>query len=108
MKRISLIHKILALVFSFTVLYTVSVREVHYLFAQHEAHEHCENHLHDATHQEHCSVCKFDIAAFTDKISVAEPSVSLSSNNKPVCFYKSPVTVSQYSFAALRGPPAIA
>lgn len=108
MKRTSLIHKILALVFSFTVLYTVSVREVHYLFAQHEAHEHCENHLHDAAHQEHCSVCKFDIAAFTDEVLVAETSVSPSSNNELVSFYQSSVTVSQHSSATLRGPPAFA
>lgn len=108
MKRTSLFRKILSVVFAATIVFTVSVREVHYLFSQHEAHEHCENHLHDSTHHEDCSVCKFDLSIFSDEI--------LPSDNTKAIVFASQVDdwsqvfnlQSQISSVTLRGPPALA
>lgn len=106
MKRTSLFKRLLALVFAVAVVYTVSVKEVHYLFSQHQVHEHCENHLHSDEHQEDCSVCKFDIAAFTDQLYTYHHTVQISDKAETVSLYLSPFTVSCFSSVTLRGPPA--
>ena len=108
MKYISLFRKILSIAFAVAVVYTVSVREVHYLFSQHEAHEHCENHLHDASHHEDCSVCKFDIASFTDVVFTANDSPLKFLSKEVACMYQLTITNSLLSFPSLRGPPALA
>ncbi|MFN8322959.1 MAG: hypothetical protein U0T74_09900 [Chitinophagales bacterium] len=108
MKRTSIFKRLIALVFALTVVYTVSVKEVHYLFSQHQVHEHCENHLHSDEHQEDCSVCKFDISLFTDVLytetCINHEFLSYSKNRD----YHSVL----YSFSvlniSLRGPPALA
>ncbi len=108
MKCISLFRKILSAAFAVTIVYTVSVREVHYLFAQHEAHEHCENHLHDASHHEDCSVCKFDIAAFGDEVFTAYNSPLVFAEVKWIDDYRSFNLQSSIFYLSLRGPPALA
>ncbi len=107
MKRLSLFRKILSVAFAAAIVYTVSVREVHYLFSQHEAHEHCENHLHDASHHEDCAVCKFDIATFTDEVFTVYNSPLVFTIAEVVGIYQSPFTNSLISFPSLRGPPAL-
>ncbi len=108
MKRISLFRKILSVAFAAAIVYTVSVREVHYLFSQHEAHEHCENHLHDASHHEDCAVCKFDIATFTDEVFTASTSPLVFTETKWVDNYQ-PFNLQSSTFnLALRGPPSLA
>ena len=108
MKRISLFRKILSVAFAVAIVYTVSVREVHYLFSQHEAHEHCENHLHDASHHEDCAVCKFDIATFTDEVFTVYNSALAFVSEEAIGIYQSQVTNSLISFPSLRGPPSLA
>jgi hypothetical protein len=106
MKRASLFNKFFAVVFAAIVVFTVSVREVHYLFNQHEAHEHCENHLHNSNHHQDCSACKFDVSIFTDNVFFLD--------NSPIfCFEKKRIDYKQslnlhFSFfnLSLRGPPA--
>ena len=71
MKRTFLFRKILSVAFATAIVFTVSVRETHYLFSHtyQEIHEHCENHLHDSSHSHSdCNVCKFDVSLFTDAI----------------------------------------
>jgi hypothetical protein len=108
MNRTSLFRKLLSLVFAAAVVFTVSVREVHYLFAQHEVHEHCENHLHSDNHHEDCSVCKFDISGFTDEVVFSSTTVVSFFIIKSDCFYQTPITDSRTISIALRGPPALA
>ena len=108
MKRISLFRKILSVAFAAAIVYTVSVREVHYLFSQHEAHEHCENHLHDASHHEDCAVCKFDIATFTDAVFTVSTSALAFTEAKWVDNYQ-PFNLQSSTFnLSLRGPPSLA
>jgi|ERR1043165_3487407 hypothetical protein len=109
MKRRNLIQKTFALALTVMVLFTVSVRETHYLFSDHHSiDEHCENHLHSADNHADCSVCKFDISLFTDAVfkpSIAGASFSIQTS---VSFY-SPVTLSDTFLSnSLRGPPALA
>lgn len=68
MKRLSVFRIALSALFTVAVLMSVSVREIHYLYASHADHEHCENHLHSSEHHHDCQVCKFDISSFTDDI----------------------------------------
>ncbi len=107
MKRAPFIQKIFAFALTAIVLYTVSVREVHYLFSQHEAREHCENHLHGEGHHEDCSVCKFDVSFFTDGVSVRHTSPLAFAGEKVVCVYQPFITNSHLSFPSLRGPPVL-
>ena len=108
MKRDSLFRKILSVAFAAAIVFTVSVREVHYLFSQHEAHEHCENHLHQTDHHKDCSVCKFDISVFSDEIFFQIFSKSIFSQSSGHWLYQSPTTNSLITFVSLRGPPSLA
>ena len=108
MKRNSFFRKIIAVAFATTIVFTVSVREVHYLFSQHEAHEHCENHLHATDHHNDCSVCKFDISVFSDAIVSQFFSNSIFSQAGGHWLYQSPITNSLITFVSLRGPPSLA
>ncbi len=105
MKRLHLFRKVLAVVFAVAVVFTVSVHNVHYLFEFHDAHEHCENHLHAADKHSHCAVCKFDVSVMDDEInqlSLSGPAIF----SPPVsCFYASPVIAKRIITNALRGPP---
>ncbi|MFN8287936.1 MAG: hypothetical protein U0V74_14360 [Chitinophagales bacterium] len=104
----SLLRSIFSVVFAFTVLFTVSVKEVHYLFASHEAHEHCDNHIHPADEHGECAVCKFDIAFFTDAITLIHPQLPqqyFAVKQPAACF--TPTTTRLYT-KPLRGPPSIA
>lgn len=108
MKRINLFRKTLAIVFAMAVVFTVSVKEVHYLFAFHEVHEHCENHLHDQAHHGHCDICKFDISVLDDAIAFIGCSAQAPVLTEVYFGYTSPAVKSQLSSAFLRGPPALA
>jgi hypothetical protein len=108
MKRRSIIKSFLSALFALIVLLTVNVHEVHYLFLQHEAHEHCENHLHSADEHDHCRVCKFDVSFFTDVIfgsNNAIPTASVEKYSGTGQFFNL-----QASFfnLFLRGPPSLA
>lgn len=107
MKRTSFIQKIFAFVFTAIVLFTVSVRETHFLFAQHhEIDERCQNHLHSQDEHSHCSVCKFDVSFFTDEIFILENSNVVFAEAKQIDAYQSICLLSSSRCISLRGPPA--
>lgn len=108
MKSTSIIRKVLAAMFGMAVVFTVSVREVHYLFAQNHVHEHCENHLHAADEHAHCAVCKFDISLFTDEVSHVQVATPETYPAQPAAVYHSVVLYSSINANGLRGPPAVA
>ncbi len=106
MKRSNYIQKIFAIVFTAIVLFTVTVRETHYLFAEHHAvNEHCENHLHSQEEHAHCSVCKFDVLFFTDEISHPSSSEVRFFQNLFFTSYHSVILLTEVSSHSLRGPP---
>ena len=110
MKRNSIFRKILSIAFAAAIVFTVSVREIHYLFShQHQSiTEHCENHLHDASHHhDDCSVCKFDVSLFTD-VLVAGNSSFIAFGEQFAIRYHSPALQSSVLTLTLRGPPALA
>lgn len=89
-------------------MFTVSVRETHYLFAEHhEANEHCQNHLHSQEEHSHCAVCKFDVSLFTDEIFAPENSPLIFPGNRMDDIYQTRIVNSLISFPSLRGPPAL-
>ena len=105
MKRTSLLNKIFSVAFAVTVMFTVSVREVHYLFSQHEAHERCENHLHNSNHQEDCSICKFDVSIFTDTVFSFDNS-AIAWLEKSLVVHKQSLNLQSSTLnLLLRGPP---
>ncbi len=108
MKRTSILRKLLAALFGMAVVFTVSVREVHYLFSQNHVHEHCENHLHASDEHTHCAVCKFDISLFTDEVSHVQVASPETYPAQPAAAYSSVVLYSSVCANALRGPPATA
>lgn len=107
MKRTSLFRKILSVVFAAAIVFTVSVREVHYLFVQHAIQEHCQNHLHSGSYHDDCAICHFDVSAFTDSV--------FSTDNSPLPFtedrffdYCQFFNLQSSAFnLSLRGPPAM-
>ena len=108
MKRNSCILKVFAFAFTAIVLFTVSVHETHYLFAEHHsAHEHCENHLHGEDEHADCAVCKFDVSFFSDNI--LHPAFIhqnfIGEVDAPI--YTSVISSTDVSFNPLRGPPFI-
>ena len=106
MKRVSFLQKVLAFAFTAIVLFTVSVHETHYLFAEHHAvHEHCENHLHGEDTHTDCAVCKFDVSFFTDNISYSPTQLQLNSVKYSPSVYHSVILVAEVSSNSLRGPP---
>src|SRR5436190_2548180 len=109
MKSRSLIQKIFAFALTAMVLFTVTVRETHYLFSEHHsAHERCENHLHQADSHGDCSVCKFDVSLFTDCISFPEMlSGGINIANR-TSHYQSVILSGRTPSNPLRGPPAFA
>lgn len=109
MKRTSLILKIFAFVFTAIVLFTVSVRETHFLFAEHhETDEHCQNHLHSQDEHSHCSVCKFDVSFFTDEILAPENTTLVFVVTRQMDGFQSIHLLSSPLRLSLRGPPALA
>ncbi|HLP18715.1 MAG TPA: hypothetical protein VK174_00365 [Chitinophagales bacterium] len=108
MKRKQILRKIFSALFTAAVLFTVSVREVHYLFAHHDAHEHCENHLHSADEHKHCVACKFDAEVFTDVIEHTGLTIPTDYSCTSTNSYQSAVICTAVLANALRGPPAIA
>jgi hypothetical protein len=108
MRRYNLLHKIFAMVFAVAVVFTVSVKEVHYLFSFHETHEHCENHLHPADHHAECAVCKFDLSVCDDQLFLNAISVPQFFSPQIICLYTSPAISGQSIFTSLRGPPVFA
>ncbi len=108
MKRTSFIQKIFAFVFTAIVLFTVSVRETHFLFAEHhETDEHCQNHLHSQDVHSRCSVCKFDVSFFTDEILATENASLVFSEAKQMDGYQSIHLLSSSLQLSLRGPPTL-
>lgn len=108
MKRTSFTQKIFAFVFTVIVLFTVSVRETHLLFAEHhETDEHCQNHLHSQDEHSHCSVCKFDISFFTDEILAFENSSVVFGEAKLIDGYLSFSLQVSSLHISLRGPPVL-
>lgn len=108
MKGKQIFRKLFSALFTAAVLFTVSVREVHYLFAHHDAHEHCENHLHSADEHKHCIACKFDAELFTDVIEHTRLAIPTGYPHKFTDSYHSAVLYKPVLANALRGPPAIA
>ena len=106
MKRRYLIRRILSVLFAVAVVFTVSVREVHYLFAQHDEHEHCENHLHAADTHTHCAVCKFDISTFTDEVTATVITGPVAYTAIKPAVYQSVIIAAHLPANSLRGPPA--
>lgn len=108
MKRTSFIQKIFAFVFTAIVLFTVSVRETHFLFAEHhETDEHCQNHLHSQDVHSRCSVCKFDVSFFTDEILTARNARIVFVEDKLIDGYQLIHLLSSSLRLSLRGPPAL-
>lgn len=109
MKRTSFIQKIFAFAFTVIVLFTVSVRETHFLFAEHnETDEHCQNHLHSQDEHSHCSVCKFDVSFFTNEILAFENSSVVFGEAKLIDGYQSFSFQTSSHHLSLRGPPTLA
>lgn len=108
MARINLFRKMLALAFAVAVVFTVSVKEVHYLFAFHEAHEHCENHLHQKDAHAHCDICKFDVSGLDDELHTVKLASASINITEAETFYTEPLLHLKQSSALLRGPPATA
>ncbi len=74
MRLKAILRYFFAAFFSVSVLFTVSVKELHYLFAAHEElHEKCDNHIHPADEHSDCAVCKFDLSCFTDVVHLVHP-----------------------------------
>lgn len=108
MKPNLIFRSLLSLVFILTILFTVSVGDVHYLFAHHEIHEHCENHIHSKTNHEDCLICKFDISLYTHHVyslSIVGVTYFSSSTILPVISFQ---FVNAGQVIALRGPPTLA
>lgn len=107
MKKTNLVVFLLCPLFTLAVLITVSFHEVHYLFVNHYEHEHCDNHLHSGPEHGHCSVCKFDVNPFTDKLThpkVANPDfnvIPFALNAKSVS------SEEKHLNTLLRGPPVL-
>jgi hypothetical protein len=107
MQRCQLLKKIYAFAFTVMVLFTVSVREMHYLFSQHHGqHEHCENHLHSKDEHGDCSVCKFDISIFSNDI-LPRPYHHNFFTTHNSFFYRSVKRISDVYTKHLRGPPSL-
>ncbi|MES2622602.1 MAG: hypothetical protein V4615_17265 [Bacteroidota bacterium] len=108
MKRSNVLLKAFSFAFAAIVLFTVSVHETHYLFAEHHAaHEHCENHLHTEDSHSDCSVCKFDVSFFTDHISYPQFNHPHVTRQDIPCIYLSPALSIRNFANSLRGPPSI-
>lgn len=106
MKRISLFRTLLSVSFTLVVMYTVSFHEVHYLFLQHEQHEHCENHLHAKEHYD-CAVCKFEASVFINDIASPQLYVLISFSPKVMVEVKSAILQNTFESYFLRGPPSV-
>lgn len=107
MKRSTVIQKIFAFVFTAIVLFTVSVRETHYLFSDHHAvSEHCENHLHSSDDHGDCAVCKFDVSFFTDNILYPQFIGQLFSITEQTSVCQTTVLAAGNYINPLRGPPS--
>lgn len=109
MKRNGILKSLFVSSLTVIVLFTVSVRETHYLFAEHHSvNEHCDNHLHSQDAHSHCSVCKFDVSLFTDEVfaplcsSLVFDEARLFDNCQPFNLQSSILKLS------LRGPPVLA
>lgn len=101
------IKALLSVLFTIAILFTVSVKEVHYLFAEHETHEHCDNHLHSGDEHGSCEVCKFDIATFTDAIGIEGVFAPQEWYTTITFNYPGFEALSSPDERCLRGPPAI-
>jgi hypothetical protein len=100
-----ILRKTCAVIFAITIAFTISVREVHYLFTQHDAEEQCENHLHNADNHSDCAVCKFDISIFTDELSLP-PFVAQTFFHVHHVAFQSVISDRQFLSNSLRGPPS--
>ncbi|MFN8298256.1 MAG: hypothetical protein U0T75_04055 [Chitinophagales bacterium] len=101
------IKALLSVLFTMAILFTVSVKEVHYLFAEHGSHEHCENHLHSGDEHGSCEVCKFDMATFTDAIARESVLVPQEWHITAVYNYQGFEVLASPGTINLRGPPAL-
>ena len=109
MKRSLVMRKIFACLLTAIVLFTVSVREIHYLFTEHHAEtEHCENHLHQAETHTDCAVCKFDVSFFTDAIFHPDFQQQQFCAEKYEASYRSIILAPVVNANSLRGPPSLA
>ncbi|MCW5908440.1 MAG: hypothetical protein KIS94_11315 [Chitinophagales bacterium] len=107
MKRTLLFKTLLAALLIPAVLFTVSFHEVHFLFADHHEHEHCDNHLHGEEQHAHCKVCKFTVSLFTDEVTVLVTSSLTFSTATVVANFQSVILYRTLTANPLRGPPSL-
>lgn len=108
MKRNCVLKSLFAFVLTTIVLFTVSVRDTHYLFSEHHAvNEHCDNHLHGQDEYSHCSVCKFDVSLFTDEVFTPDNSPLVFDEARLFDKYQSCNLQSSIVNLSLRGPPVL-
>ena len=108
MQRAGLLNRIYAFLFTAIILFTVSVRDTHYLFThQHEISEHCENHLHALDAHAGCVICKFDCSIFSASIFDRPFSRPIYIGNSTLPLFQYPITVSELTANYLRGPPTM-
>lgn len=106
MKQIALCRTLLSVCFALVVMHTVSFHEVHYLFAQHEQHEHCENHLHAKEHYD-CAVCKFEASVFSDDLTSPQLHILISFSPQVLSEIQSAILQNTFRANFLRGPPSL-
>lgn len=108
MQKAVYIKRVLSVVFTAMVLFTVNVHQIHFLFAEHHVHhDECDNHLHSEDEHTHCEICQFDISLLDDQISTQRFSILIAFHEVLTVKYAASLWATQRDYVSLRGPPTL-